>query len=302
MDRINKLLQGSIDLHIHPDPSLMERSVDTWVAAQEASAAGMRAIIFKDHHLNTTPLAYISNKHLKYPNNFQAFGSICLNNSVGGLNPYALDAAIKLGVKQVYFPTISAAQHIKLFSSVSTRPEEFVSTRVPPMTETPITVLEENGELKAITKRIINMIADADIMLATAHLDYAETLAVVQYAKEVGIKKLVLTHLPMFTTMEKPLLQNILDVGLGIVEMTYQLLLPLTPEKYRFTPELMADYIRFFGVERVAFSTDFGHISCPKPVEGMKMSIQMLIEQGFSDSDIETMIKKNPAMLLGIDS
>jgi hypothetical protein len=146
------------------------------------------------------------------------------------------------------------------------------------------------------------MIADADIMLATAHLDYAETLAVVQYAKEVGIKKLVLTHLPMFTTMEKPLLQNILDVGLGIVEMTYQLLLPLTPEKYRFTPELMADYIRFFGVERVAFSTDFGHISCPKPVEGMKMSIQMLIEQGFSDSDIETMIKKNPAMLLGIDS
>ena len=302
MDRIDKLLQGSIDLHIHPAPSLMERSVDTWEAAEEASAAGMRAIVFKDHHLNTAPLAEISNKHAKISGNFQAFGSVCLNNSMGGLNPYALDTAIKLGAKQVYFPTISGKRHISLFSSVSVRPEEFVSTRVPPMTEVPISVFDEGGELKEVVKRIINMIADADIMLATAHLDFDETLAVVKFAKEVGVKKLVMTHLPMFTTMDKAGLQKIMDLGLGIVEMTYQLLLPLTPEKYRFTPELMADYIRFFGADRTAFSTDFGHISCPKPVEGMRMSIEMLIDQGFSDDEIELMIKKNPAMLLGIDN
>lgn len=301
MDKVTKLLKGSIDLHIHPGPSLMERSVDVWEVSEQAAAAGMRALIFKDHHSTTAPHAYIVNKHLKTEGNFQAFGSICLNNAMGGLNPYALDTAIKLGAKQVYFPTISGKKHIELFSKASRRPEEFVSTRVPPMTETPITVLEENGELKEVVKTIINMIADADIMLATGHLDYDEVIAVIKFAKEVGVTKVVLTHLPMFTTMDKDLLQVIMDLGLGIVEMTYQLLTPLTPEDYRFTPEMLADYIRFFGVDRVAFSTDFGHISCASPVEGMKMSIELLIDQGFSDDEIEMMIKHNPAKLLGIE-
>jgi hypothetical protein len=278
----------------------MIRTVDSWEAAHDAAASGMRAILLKDHHVSTAPHAYLSNKHLKTGANFQAFGSLCLNNASGGLNPNALDSSIKLGIKLVYFPTISAQKHIKLFSSANRRPEEFVSTKVPPMTEEPITVLDDDCKLKPVVKLLIDIIAEADIILATGHLDYEETLAVVKYAKMTGVNKICLTHLPMFTTMDKEKLKKIVDIG-GIVEITYQLLTELTPTDYRWTPNMVTDYIRFFGVERCLFSTDFGHISCPPPIEGMRMSIKLLIDLGFTDNEIEIMIKKNPAKLLGID-
>ena len=44
MDRVERLLQGSIDMHVHPGPSLMSRSGDSWEFAEQAAAAGMRGI------------------------------------------------------------------------------------------------------------------------------------------------------------------------------------------------------------------------------------------------------------------
>ena len=199
----------------------------------------------------------------------------------------------------MWFPTISERKHIELFTKANRRPEEFVPTRVPPMTEKPIVVLDENGELKEDVKTCIKMIADADIILATGHCDYDETYAITKYAIEVGVQKIVFTHLPMFTTMDKEKLKKITDLG-GIVEFTYMNQLEATPEDYRMTGAEMADYVRFFGPERCLCSTDFGISTVPRPVEGMKLLINWLIEQGFTDDEITTMIKTNPAKLLGI--
>ena len=176
---------------------------------------------------------------------------------------------------------------------------KFVPTRVPPMTEKPIVVLDENGELKEEVKTCIKMIADADIILATGHCDYDETYAITKYAIEVGVTKIVFTHLPMFTTMDKEALKKITDLG-GIVEFTYMNQLEATPEAYRMTGAEMAEYIRFFGPDKCLCSTDFGISLVPTPVEGMRMVIRWLIEQGFTDDEITTMIRKNPAKLLGI--
>lgn len=300
MDRVERLLQGAIDMHVHPGPSLMERSGDSWEFAQQAAEAGMRGMILKDHHTSTAVHAYLANKHLENQNGFQSFGAICLNNSVGGINPFALDAAIKLGIKLVWFPTISERKHIELFTKANRRPEEFVPTRVPPMTEKPIVVLDDNGELKEAVKTCINMIADADIILATGHCDYEETYAITKYALEVGVRKIVFTHMPMFTTADKEKLKKITDMG-GIVEFTYMNQLEATPEDYRMTGAEMAEYVRFFGPEKCVCSSDFGLYTVPRPVEGMRMVIRWLIEQGFTDEEITMMIKTNPAKLLNLE-
>src|ERR1044071_7880825 len=55
MDAVTRLLQGSIDLHIHPSPSLFPRRIDAVEAAQQAAQAGMRAIVIKSHHHTTAP-------------------------------------------------------------------------------------------------------------------------------------------------------------------------------------------------------------------------------------------------------
>ncbi len=46
----NALLKGALDLHVHSGPSTMPRQVDHFQATEEAAAAGMRGILFKDHH------------------------------------------------------------------------------------------------------------------------------------------------------------------------------------------------------------------------------------------------------------
>lgn len=302
MDRVEKLMQGSIDMHVHPDPSIMIRSVDCWEVLEQAGSAGMRGVLAKDHHWPTIMSAYLCNKHANRQG-AELFGSICLNNSVGGLNPYALDFAIKMGARLCYFPTVSERQHIALMSRSShgSRPEEFVPTRVAPMTEEPIDMFDEKGELKDIVKRLINMIADADIIFASGHCDYEETYALTKYAVRAGCRRILLTHLPLFTTEDKKLLQRIMDLGEDVIaELNIQLITEIMPPEARYTPEKLAEFIRFFGVNRTVMSTDFGQIKNPAPVEGMRYLIRVLIEQGFTDDEITMMINILPRKLLGI--
>jgi hypothetical protein len=272
----------------------MTRSVDSWEAAEQAAAAGMRAILVKDHHTSTISQAYIINKHLK-KDNFDIFGCICLNNSMGGLNPYAVDAAVKFGGKLIYFPTVSAERHIELFQN----PQDFVPTKEKPLIEVPVRVTDEQGNVKPEARQIIEMIAGADIILSIGHLGYDETYALVKAAVEMGTKKISLTHLPLFTCDDKEKLKKIVDIG-GYVEMVYQVVSTACPENMRYTPEKFADYIRFFGVDRCYVATDGGQLNQPVPLEVYKNLIKLLIDQGFSDNEIEVLTKTNPAKLLGI--
>ena len=56
MTDIDRLLQGSIDMHIHPAPVAMP-CLDALEIARQARQAGMRAIVLKHHSYPTAPLA-----------------------------------------------------------------------------------------------------------------------------------------------------------------------------------------------------------------------------------------------------
>jgi hypothetical protein len=56
-DRISALLHGAIDLHCHSGPSVMPRRLNHVEAIREGEAAGLRAILFKDHYYSVTPVA-----------------------------------------------------------------------------------------------------------------------------------------------------------------------------------------------------------------------------------------------------
>jgi predicted metal-dependent phosphoesterase TrpH len=61
--RIDSLLVGAIDLHCHSGPSVMPRMIDHIEALEEASAAGMRALLFKDHFYSATPVTALLSSH-----------------------------------------------------------------------------------------------------------------------------------------------------------------------------------------------------------------------------------------------
>jgi len=63
----------------------------------------------------------------------------------------------------------------------------------------------------------------------------------------------------------------------------------------------MVASIRAIGPAHCILATDFGQLHHPMPPEGMRMFVQMLLEQGITSEDIRTMVVENPARLLGVD-
>ena len=296
--RIKELLKGALDLHMHCDPSFMERTVDIWDAAIECSSAGMRGIGVKDHNVNLGVGAYIVNKHMPRSegSDFQVFGSICLNNDVG-FNPRAVDSALRLGTKIVYLPTTASLSHIKQLEQSNTKGAHFIPAKYTPKRQEPLVVINEDGSLKSEIKEIMRIIKENDGMLATGHISYDECLAVVRYAKEIGLKRVSLTHLPQFTTFDFDKLSEIVNT-IGIVEANLSIMLPVTPEFVRMDAKQFADHIRFFGVEHCSLASDAGSIVMPRPVKCLSAGIELLIDQGFTDDEITTLVKINPAKLV----
>jgi hypothetical protein len=112
MARCHELLRGAIDLHTHSAPSFFDRLLDDVGLAEQARAAGMRAVLYKAHEQDTTGRAALVRRAVP---GIQAFGGVVLNHAVGGLNPAAVDASIKLGARMVWMPTMSAQHHVGFF-------------------------------------------------------------------------------------------------------------------------------------------------------------------------------------------
>src|ERR1700733_11809560 len=113
---VAELLVGAIDLHCHSGPAAMPRILDHHEELLDAAAAKFRAVLYKDHFYPGMAHAILLEK--LFPEcNVRLFSGIALNNASGGINPHAVDHAIKLGGKIVWMPTLSAANRVKPLGS-----------------------------------------------------------------------------------------------------------------------------------------------------------------------------------------
>jgi len=69
----------------------------------------------------------------------------------------------------------------------------------------------------------------------------------------------------------------------------------------RTLPSLRPDSSSELGAELPILAADLGQVHNPKPVEGYRMFIQMLLEKGVTPQEIEVMAKTNPAKLLDLE-
>ena len=108
-----ELLRGAIDIHVHSYPDLFKR-FSTEEIARNARDMGMRAIVFKHHHLPTVDRTYYVMQNIK---GIDLFPSITLNYAVGGINPFAVEFALKMGAKIIWMPTIDTAKQKEVFGT-----------------------------------------------------------------------------------------------------------------------------------------------------------------------------------------
>ena len=88
-------MQGAYDLHMHAAPSPFHRVLDDYGLLEEAGRAGMAGIMLKSHYESTIARAILANIHCASCT--KAYGGLVLNWPVGGLNPYAVENAMKRG-------------------------------------------------------------------------------------------------------------------------------------------------------------------------------------------------------------
>lgn len=108
LDQARALLQGSYDLHIHPIPSHVPRLLDDFEVLAQAEEAGMAGVLLKNHYEPTGARAILANRRGE-GFRAKAYGAAVLNWPLGGLNPYAVHSALKMGAHVIFMPTRDAA-------------------------------------------------------------------------------------------------------------------------------------------------------------------------------------------------
>lgn len=136
------------------------------------------------------------------------------------------------------------------------------------------------------------MITQKDLLLCSGHLVPEESVALFRKAKELGIRRLVLTHASEEVTRASCEIQQICK-QLGVcVEHCMMGATPCCPGAIPF--EQLAREIRESGVSSVVLSSDFGQIENGPIVASFTNYLRRMLDVGFSESEIDTMVRKNP--------
>lgn len=177
----NISLEGMFDIHVHASPSVAPRKITALEALKLASTEGMEGILLLDHTYNTTVVAQVLNK-MGY--GAKAFGSILLNELVGGLNPSVVETAIQLGTKQIQMPTYSSRSHKERYGDDQKIFHYQKKSKG-------IRVIDERGRLVPEMEEIFEIIKNSNAFLGTGHLSAEETMTIVRRARELKVKVMI---------------------------------------------------------------------------------------------------------------
>lgn len=285
------LLEGVLDLHIHPGPDVTPRSVDSYEVARQAGEAGMRGVFLKSKRYFTYPLAWAVQK--AFPD-LRVYGGIALDYECGGINPLAVETAAQLGSKICWLPCFSADHDMK-------------KRKIPGVG---LKVVGDDGKLLPDVVKIADICKKYDMALGTGHISYDEILALLNYTSRIGFDKVIATHISEeFVGASPSIEQQVALAKKGVyMEHCYLSTLPHIVSKLvghqgeveDFDPSSLVGAIKAVGADRCIISTDCGSAPAPTPVEGMARFIRLLLDNGLSEKEIDLMARVNPARLMNL--
>ncbi len=284
---------GAYDLHVHSAPCLYPRLADDLTISREASAAGLKGLVIKSHHEPTAGRAAVVNAALG-DSEFTTFGSITLNYSVGGINPAAVEAALKTNARIVWLPTVDSQAHYQAFGHTGGWDVQNSIDEHKP--RQPLSILDRNQSLIPNVIEVVDLCREHGRALATGHCSRAEIEALVQCAEARNLERLIITH-PLFrvpgydasalTGLRRP---NV------YFEFTY---CSLSPMWCHTTIDATIAAIRSIGITHAYLSSDGGQTHNPPPQEGLRLLAQMCAEKGLAENEIRQLIVDVPAFLVG---
>jgi hypothetical protein len=291
---LDPMLIGTIDLHVHQGPDDKPRNADFIETAQYARMKGMRGMVLKSHYDSTAIQAFIVRKYVP---GFEAFGTIDLNRTHGGMNPFAVE----------HFATTSMpgypAEGFGRLVMMGSYDVPFALAAAK-SNDPPVWVVRD-GAVVPEAKAVLAMAKKHNLSIGTGHNSGAESLLIAKEAIAQGIAPthISITHanenIPGLTLEE---MQEAARLGV-FVEMASQTQRALTAADQKALDaknDRIADLIKKVGASNIIMETDLGQSEFEYQADGFAAFIRNMQGRGISQADTDIMTKRNPARFLGI--
>ena len=278
-----ELVRGAYDLHTHSAPSHVKRALDDFELLREADALDMAGVMIKSHYDPTPGRAWIANQYAGAKTT-KAYGAIALNWPVGGINPYAAEAAAQLGAILVWMPTKDSRNCLtfgNMEGDIFQRPG--------------VTIYDEQGNILPAVYDVMDVVKKYDIFLATGHLSAEESVELCRIGRERNCK-MILTH-PDWNRTVVPLETQIELANLGvIVEKVW-----INVVEGDVALQDFVDSIHQIGAEKIYLVTDRGQKGQPHPAVALADCIETLLTNGVSREEVFNMSHVVPSYITKAD-
>lgn len=279
-------LPGVIDMHVHTNPDLRARRYDDFDLCDAAVRTGARAIVLKSHLGSTAERAALCRRYIQRvapTSGFTMLGSITLNRCVGGINPTAVENALKLGARIVYLPTQSARNHLRKMGSPA---------------DGAVDVTHGHALLPAV-RDVLRLIREHGAAIATAHIAPWEAELVAHTAHAMGIRRILITHPEWWLVdMDEATQLRLMRESGAVIERCYAQ--NMGAGQYRSNLPQTLDFIRRNGYQNIVLSTDGGQLENPPWEEAMAQTIRYMTDHGVPAAHVQQMTGGLPARLLGL--
>jgi hypothetical protein len=281
-------LTGAVDMHCHFGPDAHRpRSVTAIEAVAQARAAGHAAVVLKSHDQPTTLLAWALDEATP---GMRVFGGVCCDREVGGVNPAAVEVAVRTGAKVVWLPTLSSAQdHASGLAARLGIPGPGVS----------VTEDDDADRLRPEAEEVLRLVAEAGAVLATGHISAAEHFAVARASAGVAGARLVVTHaMEELAGPNLTIAQCVALAGTGaFIELCAMTCIGALATRQ---PAELAACANAVGADHCTLATDYGQQVNPPPTAGLQAYADALVAEGLTTTQVRRMACRNPAELLDL--
>jgi len=214
-----------------------------------------------------------------------------LNRYVGGVNPRAVEAALALGARVVWMPTLDAACHRAAFGFGG----GFAAQSSGLETAADGLSIVRDGRLVPEAREVMALVKERGAALATGHVGFEEIRALVAEAEAQAFTKLILTH--PYDAAPGLSLSQVQALARPHVRIEF-VFCSITP-KWAFTDAAtIAHCIRTIGPARFVISSDGGQAHNPMPAEGYRRFVHALAAEGIGRDDFRVMCRENGDFLL----
>jgi hypothetical protein len=156
---------------------------------------------------------------------------------------------------------------------------------------------------------ILKIIARENLVLATGHVHPEEIIAVIKRGRELGVKNMLVTHgftnvpgLTMAQAKEVTELGAVIEVCFLQFQAGPSAFLPFLRHWTQVNAKNVAQAAKELGAKSIVISSDLGQSGNITHPDGIEQAVSTIKAEGVSDADVELMLRKTPARLLGLES